>query len=111
MAANVAASATMNIQMPSLREGTPNGDGSCAAVSSATDRQQGKQIEPEDGHEVPIERGRLERRRRKRPSGQPAPYVHQSAEAAQHVQGVQNREHIEERAARAARQEQLLRAK
>src|SRR6267378_6764843 len=108
MAANVAESATMNIQMPSLRDVTPNGDGSLTAMSSATDRQQGKEIEPEDGHEVPIQRGRLERRRRQRASGQPAPYVHQSAEAAQHVQGVQNREHIEGRAARAALQEQLL---
>src|SRR5256885_1786446 len=108
MAANVAASATMNIQMPSLRDATPNGDGSCMAVSSATQRQQREEIEPEDGHEVPIERRRLERRPRQDARCEPALHIAKAAETAEHMQRVQHGEHVEERAARTRRQKHVL---
>src|SRR2546422_10043142 len=95
----------MNIQMPSLRDVTPNGDASPTTVSSATDRQEGEEIEPEDGHEVPVEGGRLERSHGQQPCHQPALYVDEPAHTAQHMRCVQHCEHVEERAARTCRQE------
>src|SRR5882762_6304202 len=109
MAANVAASATMNIQMPSLRDGTPNGEGSLATVSSATDRQECEQVDPEDGHEVPVERGGLEGCRCQYSAGQPALYIEQPAQTAEDVQRVQRGEQVQEGAARTAGDEQVLR--
>src|SRR5438876_985366 len=109
MLKNVAASATMNIQMPSLREVTPNGDGSRTAVSSATDRQQGKEIEPKHGHEMPVQRRRLERRARQHAGGEPALHKPEPAETPQHVQGVQHGKYVAECAARTRRQMEVLR--
>src|SRR5207247_2454768 len=104
-----AASATMNTQMPSLREVAPNGDGSRTAVSSATDRQKGKEIEPEDGHEVPIQRRSFKRRARQHAGGEPALHKPEPAETPQHVQGVQHGKYVEECAARTRRQMEVLR--
>src|SRR5882762_9816733 len=108
-AANVAASATMNIQMPSLRDGTANGEGSCTAVSSATDRQQGKEIEPQHSHEMPVERRRLQRRPRQAAGCEPPLHKPQPAESAEDVQRMQHGEYVEECAAGTRRQMEVLR--
>jgi hypothetical protein len=57
----------MNIQIPSLREGTPNGDGSlpaawaltAASAGSTTECEKREEIQPEDGHEVPVHTRRV----------------------------------------------------
>src|SRR5258706_4919820 len=106
----------MNIQMPSLGDGTPSGDGSppaacllaMATAGSTTDHQERKEIHPQYRHKVPVQRRRLVRPQRQYAGGHPPLDVCETTEAAQHVRAMKRGKYVEESAARPGRQNLLL---
>src|SRR5881392_4168683 len=96
----------MNIQIASLRDVTPNGDGSlpaaCASAAatpgSTTEGQQCEEVKPEDRHEMPVEGRRVIRDEGDHAGAHPVSHVDEPAHA-QHVSGMKRGEHVEESAA------------